>query len=132
MQTVCLMKKYLTISTSAELVRIAPESIVCITSDGNYSTICQADGGERTVTFQLGQIEALINSQLGSEGSVFVRIGRSIIVNRSFIYYINPQKQRLVLSDAKSITREVSASKEALKSLKELLEKEIENNETVG
>ena len=119
------MKKLLTISTSSDLVRIAPDSIVCVTSDGNYSTIVQADGMHRVVTLQLGQIEALISKQLGDEGGLFVRIGKSIIVNSSYIYYVNPQKQKLILSDAKSVIFEVSASKVALKKLKELLEKEV-------
>ena len=47
-----------------------------------------------------------------------------MIVNRDFITYINPQRQKMVLSDSLSFRHEASASKEALKALKELLEKE--------
>ena len=118
------MAKQLIISTSNDLVRIAPDRIVYISSDGNYSTLVQADGEMRMLSFQLGQIEKMIASQLGSEGNSFIRIGKSLIINRSYIYYINVPKQKLVLSDVKTFSHTVTASREALKQLKELLEKE--------
>ena len=106
------------------MVRIAPERIVYIASDGNYSTLIQTDGEIRMLSYQLGQIEKMIFSQLGNEGNNFIRIGKSLIINRSFIYYINIPKQKLTLSDVASFSHSVTASKEALKQLKELLEKE--------
>ncbi len=76
------------------------------------------------LSYQLGQIEKMISTQLGSEGNIFIRIGKSLIINRSYIYYINITKQKLTLSDASTFNHTVTASKEALKQLKELLEKE--------
>ena len=119
------MTKQLIISTSNDLVRIAPDRIVCVSSDGNYSTLVQADGEMRMLSFQLGQIEKMIALQLGSEGNSFIRIGKSLIINRSYIYYINVPKQKLVLSDVTTFSHTVTASREALKQLKELLEKEV-------
>ena len=121
------MKKQLTISTSIDLVRIAPDRIVYISADGNYSRLVQADNEERVLSYQLGQIEKMISSQLGSDGNVFIRIGKSLIINRSYINYINIPKQKLVLSDVTSFSHSVTASKEALKELKELIEKEANN-----
>lgn len=118
------MKKYLIISTSNDLVRIAPDRIVYISSDGNYSTLMQADGDMRMLSFQLGQIEKMIANQLGADGNIFIRIGKSLIINRSYIYYINVPKQKIVLSDVATVNHTVTASREALKQLKELLEKE--------
>lgn len=119
------MKKELVISTSIDLVRIAPEKIVYVASDGNYSTLVQTDNEVRMLSYQLGQIERMISSQLGSDGNIFIRIGKSLIINRSYIYYINVPKQKLILSDIASFSHTVTASKEALKQLKELLEKNI-------
>lgn len=113
------------ISTSVDLVRIAPERIVYLSSDGNYSSLIQTDGEVRMLSYQLGQIEKMISSQLGSDGNIFIRIGRSLIINRSYIYYINISRQKLVLSDVVSFSHSVTASKEALKQLMELLEKEV-------
>ena len=118
------MKKHLIISTSTELVRIAPERIVCITSDGNYSTLLQTDNEARLLSYQLGQIEKMMSSQLGAEGNAFIRIGKSLIINRAYIYYINIPRQQLILSDALTFSHTVTASKEALKQLKDLLDKE--------
>lgn len=116
------MKKHLVISTSIDLVRIEPEKIVCIASDGNYSTLTQTDNGERMLPYQLGQIHKMISSQLGRSGSIFIRVGKCLIINRSYIYYINIPKKELILSDASSFNHTVEASKEALRQLKELLE----------
>lgn len=117
------MSKHLIISTTIDLVRIAPERIVYISSDGNYSTLVQTDDEMRMLSYQLGQIEKMISTQLGSDGNNFIRIGKSLIINSSYVYYINIPKQKLVLSDVKTFNHTVSASKEALKQLKELLEK---------
>ena len=54
------MKKHLIISTSIDLVRIAPDRIVYIASDGNYSTLVQTDNEVRLLSYQLGQIEKMI------------------------------------------------------------------------
>lgn len=98
--------------------------IIYIASDGNYSTLVQTDGEIRMLSYQLGQIEKMIATQLGAEGNMFIRIGKSLIINRSYIYYINVPKQKLILSDIATVNHTVVASKEALKQLKELLEKE--------
>lgn len=116
------MMNFLIIQTSIDLIRIEPNHIVYISSDGNYSTIVQSDGEMRVVSNQLGQIERMIDTQLGNDGNMFIRIGKSIIINRLYIYYINPQKQKLILSDTLHFSHTVAASKEALKKLKDLIE----------
>ena len=109
------MRKYIIISTSNDLVRIAQDKVVYISSDGNYSTLIQSDGDARLITFQLGQVERLIADQLGSDGNAFIRIGKCLIVNRNYIYYyINVSKQHLILSDNNNSKLTVSASKEAM------------------
>ena len=106
------------------MVRVPTESVVYITADGNYSAITTADGEDFVVTLQLGQIERRIAEMLDGNDNRFIRIGKSLIVNRDFIAFINPTRQKVILSDCRTFRREVSASKEALKALKDLLEKE--------
>ncbi len=118
------MNKRLIFTTSAEIVRIPPESVVFITADGNYSSITMVDGEKFVLTLQLGQIERRIAELLDEDDHRFIRIGKSLIVNRDFIAFIHPVRQKMILSDCRSFRHEVSASKEALKALKELLEKE--------
>lgn len=117
------MHTHLVISTSTDLLRISANSILYFSSDGNYSTLFQVGGEMRMVTFQLGQIERMIAEQLGERGRAFVRIGKSLIINLNYVYYINVSKQQLVLSDSSGAKYTLSPSKEALKALKELIEK---------
>lgn len=119
-----LLNKRLIFSTSTEIVRVPPESVVFITADGNYSAVTMADGENFVLTLQLGNMERRIAEMLDSDDHRFIRIGKSLIVNREFIAFINPIRQKLILSDCRSFRHEVSASKEALKALKELLERE--------
>lgn len=119
------MQSKLIISTTTELVRISPTKIVYISSDGNYSTLMQLDGELRILSHQLGQIEKMIETQLRNDSNNFIRIGKSLIINRAYIYYINVAKQKLILSDAATFNYSVPASREALKQLKDLVEKEM-------
>lgn len=102
---------------------MAAEDIIFITSDGNYSTLMFTYGESRMVTMQLGQIEKLLDEQLTHSGADLIRIGKSLIINRTFISYINLPKQQLILSDGRSSSHSLTASREALKQLKEYIEK---------
>ena len=117
------MKEYFVISTTTDLLRIASESVIFISSDGNYSSLMLTNGESRLLTMQLGQIEKLISQQLPQTSLNFIRIGKSLIINRTYIYYINIPKQQLVLADGDIAQHSLSASREALKQLKELIEK---------
>lgn len=119
-----LMNKRLIFTTTTEIVRVPADSVIFITADGNYSAITLADGEKVVLTLQLGQIEKRIAEMLDKDDRRFIRIGKSLIVNREFIAFIHPVRQKMILSDCRSFRHEVSASKEALKALKDLLEKE--------
>ncbi len=120
-----MKSNYLIISSAVELVRVAQENIVYISSDGNYSTLILVDGESRILTDQLGQIEKMINDQLDDKVKKnFIRIGKQVIINRNYIYYIHLTRQQLVLSDNKTVKHTIKVSREALKRLKELVEKE--------
>ncbi len=119
-----LLNKRLIFTTTTEIVRMPADSVVFITADGNYSTITLADGENFVLTLQLGQIERRIAEMLDKDDHRFIRIGKSLIVNRDFIAFIHPVRQKMILSDCRNFRHEVSASKDALKALKELLEKE--------
>ena len=118
------MSESLIFSTSTELVRISRNAVVYISADGNYSSVHTADGCEYVLTLQLGQIERRIADTADDNDKRFIRIGKSLIINREFITLINPTRQKLVLSDCRSFRHELSASREALKSLKDFIEKE--------
>lgn len=118
------MSKIFTFTNSSELVRVPSDAIVYIAASGNYSSIKVADGCEYLLTLQLGQMERRIAEMSGPDDKRFVRIGKSLIVNREYIVFINPNRQKIVLSDCRMFHHELSASRDALKALKEYLERE--------
>lgn len=117
-----MSNKFLIISTSIELMRFVPDKIAYIVAEGNYSKIHQVDGETRLLVLQLGKIEEAIDKQLGADGKPFARIGKSIIINCSFVYSINVPKKELVLSDMASFYHTVHTSEIALKELKKHIE----------
>ena len=119
------MKPQLIISNTVELVRLHSEDILSIEADGNYSNLYIVGEEERMVLGQLGQLERMIGEQLGEEASAFIRVGRSLIINRNYIYYINPGRQVLIMRDPNGRKHEIKkASHESLKNLKEFIERE--------
>lgn len=114
--------EWLRISTSTELVRVKTDDIVFVHADGNYSEILLYNGKQHTMTFQLHFFN---ESFQRLKNNFFVRVGRSLIVNRNYIYLINITEQKMILTGGKlNGEYEVKASKEALKELKAQLEEE--------
>ena len=116
------MAKRIIISKGTELVRVPADCLMYVSSDGNYSNLVTSDGRSRIVTFQLGQIEDVINDQLGDDGMIFLRLGRSHIINSEYIYLVDVAKQLLILSDFNGSFHEVSASNAVLPTLKAHIE----------
>ena len=87
--------EWLRISTSTELVRVATDEIVYVRADGNYSDLVLTNGQRRKMTFQLHFFDEVFQ-QL--HNNMFVRVGRSLIVNKRYIYVINLTEQQLILS----------------------------------
>ena len=87
--------EWLRISTSAELVRVATDEIVYVRADGNYCDLVLTNGTRRKMTFQLHFFEEIFQ-QL--QNNTFVRVGRSLIVNKRYIFVINLPEQQLILS----------------------------------
>ena len=120
-----MSNKVLIISNANELVRLQPERVVYVKSDGNYSTMVLHDKTEQVFTMNLAQCQLLMEEQLGKEAMTFIRLGKQLIVNRAYIFKINPNKQQLYMSNSEvNIAFELQASKEALKQLKVLMESE--------
>lgn len=114
--------KWLKISTSTELVRVQVDDIAFIAADGNYSDVYLTNGNPHKMTFKLHFFDETLQ-QLAD--NMFVRVGKSLIVNRHYVYIINLVSQELVLSgNCLKADFKLKASKEALKQLKALMETE--------
>ncbi len=126
--------EWLRISTSTELVRVATDEIVYVRADGNYSDLMLTNGKSRKMAFQLHFFDEVFQ-QL--QNNMFIRVGRSLIVNKRYIYVINLPEQQLILSggDVKDPivfygqskadnSQKITLAREGLKQLKDLLENE--------
>ena len=115
--------EWLRISTSTELVRVATDEIVYVRADGNYSDLMLTSGKSRKMTFQIHFFDEIFQ-QL--HRNIFVRVGRSLIVNKRYIYVINLSDQMMLFAgqQIKGEIAPVKVSREALKQLKEQLEDE--------
>ena len=121
------LNKVIVISKGTELLRIPAHRLVYISADGNYSEVVTQDNRKRIVSFQLGQIEDMIGEQLEDEGSNFIRLGRGLIINFDFVYWVDVAKQVLILSDCNSCYHELTASREVLIKLKSYLDAIVKN-----
>ena len=120
-----MSNKVLIISNTNELVRIKPERVVYVESDGNYSTMVLHDKTEQVFTMNLAHCQQLMEEQLGKEAMTFIRLGKQLIINRAYIFKINVNKQQLIMSNTEvNNAFTLQASKEALKQLKALIESE--------
>lgn len=75
------MERVLVVSNSNELVRMKPERIAYISSDGNYVTVVLHDRTEHVFAFNLLRMQKLVETQLAEEAACFIRIGKSLIIN---------------------------------------------------
>ena len=73
------------------------------------------------LSINLAHTEEALASQLGEKAKRYMRIGKRFIVNMSYIYQVDIQKQVLMLSDCEHFLFQLPVSKEALKTVKELV-----------
>lgn len=115
--------EWLKIKTSTEMVRVRTDEIVYVSADGNYSDLVLTNGRKRKMTFQLHFFDDVFK-QLNN--NTFVRVGRSLIVNKRYVFVINLTEQTLMFT-GQSLNGDIKplrVSREALKQLMEILAKE--------
>ena len=116
-----IMEK-LKISTSVGLLVVPTDDIAYIEASGNYCDVHLFNGEKVTMTFQLHYFAKALSNL---KRNFFVRVGKSLIVNKNFVYDIHITNQHLKLMDHRMHQNfKLKASKEALKELKTVLEQE--------
>ena len=104
-----------------KLIRLDIQKIVYFEGDGNYTYIITANRQKVCITLNLAHTEEALATQLGDKAKEFMRIGKRFIVNMNYIYQVDIQKQVLMLSDCERFLFQMPVSKEALKTVKELV-----------
>lgn len=110
--------EWLKIKTSTELVRVSTDDIVYVCADGNYSDLVLTNGRTRKMTFQLHFFEDVFK-QLNN--NTFVRVGRSVIVNKRYVFVINLTDQTLMFT-GQQLSNEIKTLRLPREALKQLME----------
>lgn len=105
------------------MVRVRTSEIVYVSADGNYSDLMLTNGRSRKMTFQLHYFDDVFK-QL--HNNTFVRVGRSLIVNKRYVFVVNLTEQMLMFTGQTLNTeiKPIKVSREALKQLMETLANE--------
>lgn len=118
-------------NTRDELTAIDSENIVVIQANGNYSKVVTIFRKEIMLTFGITKVEQVLKN-VNDTKSRFVRIGRSLVINHSYLQKIDLIKQMLILSCQGNEIR-INVSKKTLKAYKDAIAKsiKIKNNEAI-
>lgn len=108
--------------TRDEMQRVDLRKVLYFKADRNYTDVYFVNGIHVTLPTGLMAIEQMLDDdKLKGKTMPFVRIGRSLIVNLSYILHINVLKQELTLSDMSMPGfQKITVAKDALRKLKEL------------
>ena len=103
-----------------ELIKVNLNDIVYFQADGNYSNMVLASQKEQLLTINLSRVQLTLEEQLGKHSALFERIGRDLIIRKSYLFSIQTLKKRLILAVPGSEKFfELHISKDALRKLKE-------------
>lgn len=87
-------------NTSTELLRVNVDDIIYVEADGNYCMMHLKGDIIQNLWFNMKHFSSLIEEQMKDDMPVFIEVGRSLIINRKYIYRINPRKGDLILFGA--------------------------------
>lgn len=118
-------------NTRDELVVVDSDEIAVVQANGNYSKIVTIYRKEIMLSSGISKVEQVLKS-IQEKTSKFIRVGRSLIVNHSFLQKIDLQKQQMLLS-CKGNEIRIKVSKKTLKVYKDAITVsiKIKNHETV-
>ena len=114
----------LCINSRDELFVLDLDKVAYIQASGNYSRIVYIGGMQMMITLGLSKLEGMIKMSVPKDRrSPFVRLGRSLLVNQTYLTHINVLKQRLTLSDNQEHSYVLDVPKALLKAYKDLIRK---------
>lgn len=117
------MKTLLLPNGGTEILNVHPEDVVYVRADGNYCIMTVTGGFEQELWISMKRFASIVGEQLNGARPLFIGVGRSLVVNMSYIYRVNPVKGELVLFDSANPAKiELHASSAALSALREYLD----------
>ena len=84
-------------NTSNELLRVHANDIIYVEADSNYCQMHLKGEVKQDIWFNMKHFSELVDEQMKDEEPIFIGVGRSLVINRLYIYRINPSKGELIL-----------------------------------
>lgn len=128
MQKKVTMKEKLFFRYRNEAQLIDPSSILYVIADGNYSVFHLSTGAFFHLSMRLGDVLQMMQLQLPLTCDDFIRVGRSLIINLTYLHYIWSAQGKLELLDRNQDKVVLRASEESLKRLMDFLDNKIKCN----
>lgn len=114
----------LCLNSRDELLIIELEKVAFFQANGNYTHLNYISGEKRLLTIGLSKAEEYIRKTWPKDRpSPFIRLGRSLIINQTYLSEISVLRQKLVLSDCENHSYSLPAPKPLLKAYKEMVNK---------
>lgn len=118
---------YLHLNSRDEFIRVDVSKIVYFEADGNYTKFILINKLQGVVAMNLSHMQETLSNSLRENAIGFIRVGKKHIINSQYIYKLSPSRQMMVLSDGATFAYKLEVSKIALKQLRELYLKSLNN-----
>ena len=118
MMTDTPMKKVIT-QNRDELYVLHPDTLAYLQAEGNYTKIVYICGLQLVITMGISKVEEALRTGIPEEDACqFLRLGRSLVVNRNLIHSINAATQKLTFFDGDKSYLTIPVAKSLLLNLK--------------
>lgn len=112
----------LCLNSRDELIIIDLAKIAFFQANGNYTHMQYIKGETHLLTIGISKVEEFIRQVWpADQPSPFIRLGRSLLINPTYLTEINILKQRITLSDRETNSYTLAVPKPLLKQYKELI-----------
>ena len=111
-----------------ELTCIDTDLVAVVQANGNYSRTIYINKREVMLTQGISKVEELLKAHNDKQNR-FIRLGRSFIINHSYLQKIDLLKQQLVLTDGNKNEIRIKLPKHVLKSYKNATMKALQIKE---
>lgn len=112
----------LCLNSRDELLIIDLAKIAFLQANGNYTRMQYIKGETHLLTIGISKVEEFIRQVWpADQPSPFIRLGRSILINQTYLTEINILKQRITLSDREKNNYTLAIPKPLLKQYKDLI-----------
>ena len=109
-----------------ELVTFESSLVALVKANGNYCSVYYINKREILLTVSISDIEQKLKKN-NNEMDLFVKVGRSFIINQRYVHRIDLQRQLLILSNGETADKDfvIKISKGLLKQYKNAIVKSI-------